>query len=69
MFFTQNRFFCFYFLTLPFYFVPSLGNNILEAYWPRSVHYPEENSRIVNALTVSILLPPDRSVESALFMH
>ena len=52
MFFTQNRLFCFYFLTLPFYFVPSLGNNILKAYWPRSVHfvdYPEENSRIVNA--------------------
>ena len=43
IYFTQNHYFCFYFLTLPFYFVPSLGKEALlghgwrteSAMWPR----------------------------------
>ena len=30
---TQNHYFCFYFFTLAFYFVPSLDNNVADEIW------------------------------------
>ena len=32
IYFTQNHYFCFYFLTLAFYFVPSLGKEAMLGY-------------------------------------
>ena len=37
IYFTQNRYFCFYFLTLAFYFVPSLGKFELGSSTPQPI--------------------------------